>query len=174
MLEQDGLWLGPWQLTPAGKASAAVGRAGRPAWTRPVLDLASRRQLGFVLRRAGLALPLLRWLTGYTLAVFETEDASLLCTLTRCWSPAWCWDVQDADGRRVAVVYRRLLLDGAGYRLARIVPADPAGNFLSPQGIELGTFRLAGGEAYLTFAPVLEREPFARMALLGATLALGD
>jgi hypothetical protein len=170
MLEQDGLWLGSWRLVPAGK----WGRAGRPAWTRAVLDLATRRQLGFVLRKAGLAWPFLRWLTGYTLQVYETEDASLLCTLTRCWSPAWCWDVHDAEARRVAVVYRGLVLDGAGYRLARIVAGNDEGRFLSPQGVELGTFHLAGGEASLTFAPVLEREPFARMALLGTTLALGD
>jgi hypothetical protein len=162
MLEQRGLILGPWQ-------PAATGGDR----TRAVLDLASGRRLGFVRRKAGLSWPVLRWLGRQVQEVYETEDASLLCVVARLRGLPWCWEVRDAEDRRVAVVYRRLLLDGAGRRLAQVTwPAGPAaGTFHSLQGGELATFQPAAAGTSLTFGGSLEQAPFTKMALLGAVLS---
>jgi hypothetical protein len=160
MLEQRGLLLGPWQPAP-------------PAAIRPVTDLATGAPLGFARRRTGRGWHWLRWLWQRPVEVFETDDASLLCALHRGWSLAWCWEVSDAEGRRVAVVYRRFLLDNLGAPVARAVAADAQhpGRFLARDGRELGTFRGVAGGTALTFADALDNDPFARMALLGAVLA---
>jgi hypothetical protein len=129
--------------------------------------------LGFVRWKRGPTWPVLRWLAPQVLKVYETEDASLLCTVTRCRGPFGRWEVHDADERRVAVIYRRLLLDGAGYRLASIErpAAGGGGRFLAPPAQELGAFRVGSQGTTLTFAAAVDRDPFARMALLGAVLA---
>jgi hypothetical protein len=165
MLEQRGLLLGPWRQAEAGPG-AARGR------TRPVTDLDGGRPLGFVRLLPGLDWPLLRWLSRPSFEVYETEDASLLCTAARLRGLPWCWEVRDAEERRVAVVYRRLVLDGAGRRLAAVAWLAGAGpaRFLGPRGAELGSCRAGPGWTALTFAACLAQAPFTRMALLGATL----
>jgi len=175
MLECHGLLLGPWQPVPEPAGHAASAGAAPGDRSRAVLDLATGERLGFARWKRGLSWPLLRWLARQVVKVYETEDASLLCTVTRCRGPFWRWEVHDADERRVAVLYRWLLLDGAGYRLAFIERAavGGAGRFLSLQRQELGAFRVGPQGTSLTFAPLLERDPFARMALLGAVLAEG-
>jgi hypothetical protein len=163
MLEQSGLLLGGWQ--------PSWPEAGAPR-TQPVLDLATARPLGFVRSKAGLRWPVLRWLSRPALEVYETEDASHLCTVARHPGLPWCWEVRDAENRRVAVVSRRRVQDGAGRPLARVEwPAGPdPGRFLTPQRAELGTFHLTPRGTALTFAHCLEQAPFAKMALLGAVL----
>jgi hypothetical protein len=160
MLEQRALLFGPWQPAEAG------------VWTQPVLDRVSRQRLGFVRHRTGIRWPLLRWLGRETLEVFETEDASLLCSVHRPRGLSWCWEVRDADERRVGQVYRRLVLDGVGRRLALVVwpSSGSSGRFLTPQDAEIGTFARLDEGTCLTFAPALDNSPFARMALLGAVL----
>jgi hypothetical protein len=172
MLEQQGLLLGPW------RQAAATDKMNRPPAApgerlRDVFDLATKQHLGFTRARTGAAWPGFRWLARRMLEVFETEDASLLCTATRSWGLAWGWEVCDADERRVATVYRRLILRNTGRALAMAQrPKGPApGRFLNPQGTELGTFTITPEGLSLTFAPVLEGDPFARMALLGAVLS---
>jgi len=167
MLERPGLLLAPWRLaTPAEPPPIARGRA------RDVLDLASGQHLGLVHAHPVSAWPGLGWLARRTLEVFETEDVSLLCSVVRPWGLAWAWHVFDAEERRVALVYRRLILRGSGRALALAEgPVPPApGRFLDPRGRELATFAFAPEGTSLTFAPRLEGDPFARMALLGAVL----
>jgi hypothetical protein len=143
------------------------------AKVRPVADAATRRRLGFVTRQSGGGGPLLGWLAGGALLVYETEDASLLCSVHRTWSFARRWEVCEADGRRVALVYRALLVDALGYPLAEVEPpaGAHAGRFVGRRCQELGNFRPDGLGTSLAFAAELDNDPFARMALLGAVLA---
>jgi hypothetical protein len=172
MLEQQGLLLGPWQPVPAGRADPRAARTSPGDWTRTVLDLATAERLGFARWRGGTSWQVLRWLASQVIKIYETEDASHLCTLRRAWGPLAAWQVHDAEERRVAVIYRRLILDGAGHRLARVErpPGGELGRFLGPQGQDMGGFRLGAEGTSLTFAPLLDNSPFARMALLGAAL----
>jgi hypothetical protein len=164
MLERQGLVLGPWG--PAGVAGEAGPR-------RPVLDAATGEPLGF-LSRTDPGPRWLRWLLPVVLEAYETEDASLLCTLR---GPTWGrrgWEVCDSEGRRVGVLVRAVLLDTDGRRQAVLQrTAAGGGRFLSPGGLELAAFAPGERGTVLAFTPAVEGQPFARMALLGATLAAG-
>jgi hypothetical protein len=172
MLEQQGLLLRPWQAAaePQGQPQAPGGRR------RDVLDLATGQPLGFVRGPASKGCFLVRWLTRRVLEVYEMEDASLLCTVSRPWGLAWGWEVLDADDRRVAVVYRHLILHASGRVLAVTdwFERSSAGHFLGPSGTELATFQPGPEGMTLNFGPALARDPFARMALLGAVLVLDE
>jgi hypothetical protein len=168
MLELAGLLLGRWRL--ATRAKGLPAAAGR---TRDVLDLASGQRLGFVQSAPSTGWLDLRWLARRTLEVYETEDVSLLCSVVRPWGLAWTWHVLDAEERRVATVYRRLIRRGSGRPLALAEPQEPPapGRFLDVQGRELATFALTPEGTALIFDPRMEDDPFARMALLGAVLS---
>jgi hypothetical protein len=164
MLERQGLVVGPWATSDA--------RAGRPR-RRAVLDAATGEALGFV-AQATPGSRWLRWLWPAVLEVYETEDASLLCVLRR---PSWArrvWEVQDSEGRRVATLLQAAVLDAEGRRQATLQRSAGGGKFLNPSGLELAAFFPSERGTVLSFAPALEGNPFARMALLGATLAASE
>jgi hypothetical protein len=165
MLEQQGLYLGPWADAPA--------RGGNGP-TRPVCDLATRRPLGFVRQRGG-GWAWLRWLGGQTLEVYEAQDESLLCTVQTPWWLARVGEIYDADQRRVAVVHGVRLLDGFGRFLAEFRPGRDGrgGVFVAADGGELGELTVAGPERTLRFGAPIADQPFAKMALLGAVLCQG-
>jgi hypothetical protein len=161
MLERPGLVLGPWG-PPDAPGDAAPRRA--------VLDAATGEPLGFV-RQAAPGPRWLRWLAPVVFEVYETEDASLLCTVR---APSWsrrAWEVQDSEGRRVASVVRAVVLDAEGARQAVLRGSPDGGIFCNPSGLELASFARTAAGTTLRFAPAVEGHPFARMALLGATLA---
>jgi hypothetical protein len=164
MLEQHGLVLGPWDA-PAGPPPAGLRRT--------VFDAASGEPLGFIVRPDSGS-RWLRWLRPVLLEVYETEDASLVCTFR---GPSWArrgWEVCDSDGRRVGMLLRTSLFDGEGYRQAIVQrTAGGGGRFVAPDGLELAAFAPGAQGTMLTFTPAVEGRPFARMALLGATLAAG-
>jgi hypothetical protein len=164
MLEQHGLVLGPWG--PPGGAGDARPR-------RPVLDAASGEPLGFFSRlEAGPRW--LRWLLPVVVEAYETEDASLLCSVRGPMLGRRGWEVCDSEGRRVGVLLRTTLLDADGRRQAVLHrTAAGGGRFLSPAGLELAAFAPGERGTVLTFTPAVEGHPFARMALLGATVAAG-
>ncbi|HYT91053.1 MAG TPA: hypothetical protein VEL76_20240 [Gemmataceae bacterium] len=168
MLERPALVLCPWAaptLPPGREAGAPTGPR------RTVLDPGGPA-LGFV-ARVPSGPRWLRWLTSPHLEVYETEDASLLCTVS---GAAWGRrgrDVRDSEGRLVGTVRQLLLFDASGRLLAQGRPAtDGATRFVSPAGLDLGVFAPCENGTLLTLMPVIDGDPFARMLLLGATLVL--
>ena len=63
------------------------------------------------------------------------------------------------------------VLDAEGRRQATLQRSARGGAFFNPAGLELAAFAPGERGTVLTFAAALEGNPFARMALLGATLA---
>jgi hypothetical protein len=169
MLERQRLWLGPWEEAPPPEGGGVATRAATRA--RAVHDPADGERLGVVRRHAGTEWPLLRLVARQVFGVYETEDESLLCTVRRPWGVACFWEVCDAEGRRVAQACGDVVLDAAGRPLAAVEPHEGGGAVVRHDGVELGAFRHEGGGLAVTFRPVTEHEPFARMALLGAVLA---
>jgi hypothetical protein len=158
MLEQPQLLLGPW--TPQGK-----GRR------RAIQAPDTGQFLGCV--RAPLP-SWLSWLGRQFQEVLETEDDSLLMTLWRPWGLARTWEVLDAEERRVGILFRNVLLDSYGRRLALAHHQnDRHGRFCDVQGNELAAFARQESGVLLTFHPNLEGNPFTRMIMLGAILSWG-
>ena len=156
MLEQRGLVLGAW--------------AGDGPRRRPVCDADGGEALGFVSDRGSRGWR--RWLGVRTFEVFETEDVSLLLTLSRPAGWLWAWQVDDADGRRVASLRGVTLRDANGYCLAVAEGRDEGGmRYVNPRGVEVGGWAAAPEGVCLTFSPEATN-PFLRMALLAATLVL--
>jgi len=164
MLERQGLVLGPW-ATPDT-------RAGHPS-RRVVLDAATGEPLGFV-ARAAPGTRWLSWLRPAVLEVYETEDASLLCTLRGPSLGRRAWEVQDAEGRHVATLSQAVVRDAEGRQQATLHRSARGGTFFTPTGLELAAFTPSERGTVLTFTAALEGNPFARMALLGATLAVSE
>jgi hypothetical protein len=178
MLEQRQLLLGPWVLVPPDEGSAS----GR----RPVLDAATGAPLGHVCWQASHVPAWLAWLAQPVLAVYETEDASLVCTVRRLVGLGSSWKVADADDRAVGL-FRHVgvrgpvnepcrgvpavqLADPSGHRFARFDPGP--GRFVSERGDELATLGRSEKGHVLTFARRSEGNPFVRMLLLAAVLPL--
>jgi hypothetical protein len=164
MLERQGLVLGPW-ATPDTRPDQLRRRV--------VLDAATGEALGFV-TQAAPGTRWLRWLRPAVLEVYETEDASLLCTLRGPSLGRRVWEVQDAEGRRVATLSQAVVRDAEGRQQATLRKSARGGTFFTPSGLELAAFTPSERGVVLTFAGALEGNPFARMALLGATLAASE
>ncbi|MCI0458455.1 MAG: hypothetical protein L0Z62_15935 [Gemmataceae bacterium] len=163
MLERQALVLCPW----------VQGEGPPREFTRAILDGGSGEELGFV-RRASSGPRWLRWLQPPVLEVYETEDASLLCTIHgRLWRRLWL--VQDSEGRHVGVIDASVLLDVEGRRLGvrRAGTGGGSGNFVSPGGLELASFAPGERGLLVSFTAAVEGDPFARMILLAATLTQG-
>jgi hypothetical protein len=136
----------------------------------------------------------LRWLTRPVLEVYETEDESLVFAVHFTWKWAGRWTVEDADGHYVGLLWRfragwlrrrgfespgrRLRGDGMlieeklGRLSAVLVPpaGGNPGRFLDAGGEALADFHREQGGVRLTFADLLDGDPFARMLLLAALL----
>jgi hypothetical protein len=168
MLEQPGLVLGPW-VSPAGTPGAS--RHGDRA-SRAVLDPTTRDRLGVVRRRWSAGWPWVRWLGRQTLAVYEAEDESLLCTVQ---TPSWLMRIGEvfaADERRIAILHGPRVLDWYAQPLAEFRPTAGSrlGRFVATDGLDLGQLTKAGLDTILQFSPAVAEQPFVKMALLGATL----
>lgn len=164
MLEHRTLLLHPW--TPAPPAGA-----DRPFESREIVDAATGRRLG-VARRLLAEGSLFAWIAGPVVEVCEADDEPLLFTVQRAWPLAPRWEVRDADGHRVAVVRRNLVLDRHGQPTAwaHRVPEDGGIQFCDRDGVELAFLRQTGRGAELAFTEELDGEPFVKMALLAAVL----
>jgi hypothetical protein len=115
----------------------------------------------------------LRWLTSPRLEVYETEDASLLCTVSGSGWGRRVRTVRDSEGRLIGNVRQTLLFDAHGRLQAQGRSATAGGmQFFSPAGLELGAFAPCENGTLLTLTAAIEGDPFARMLLLGATLVL--
>src|SRR5712691_10151401 len=112
---------------------------------------------------------------GYpVVAVHEAEDEPLLFTVHRLWGWRSTLEVRDADGLRVGTIRPGFVRDRHGNGLARLVPEANGSQFLGAGGEELGTLRQETDGVLVSFAPVLDNNPFAKMLLLAAALTVGS
>jgi hypothetical protein len=98
MLESPGLLIRPW-TTSVGPESPSRQRVAVQTKRRTILNAATGSAMGFACWRAETKL--LWWLTRAVVEVYETEDASLLCTAHGRWGRPWRWEVRDADDHAV-------------------------------------------------------------------------
>jgi hypothetical protein len=176
MLEHPTLLLLPWAPDQDGQR-AGPGRAGK----RFVQDPETGRTLGFAARLPSWLPSGLRWLARPALEVRETHpgddgssDASLLCTL---YGPSFLvrsWAVFDAEDHLVGTLRGVFVLDRYGMKLARVEGTPEGGRyrFRTAGGSELGCLDAAGVGHRLTFGPAGAGNPFVKMLLLAAALAL--
>jgi len=174
MLERQGLILTDW--TPLAQLPVNVSRTPAPAdhiRVRSVHDAGNRRFVGFATATRLFQQPLF---SRPAFEVYETEDASLLFSLCRPWLFSWTWDVFDAEVRHVGIIHRAQVFDGAANHLGvmNLASAGDRGNFTIGNGVELANFELRELEMQLNFCPAVDGEPFVRMILLAALLALAD
>lgn len=173
MLERQGLVLCPW-TAPTQLANAGWETVAACDRVRPILDSATRQSLGFAstITARGWAAPFFR----RGLEVFETEDASLVFRIYQPWLLSWTWDVFEAEDRHIGIVYRGMLFDAdaARFGVLTLSNAGDQGRFKGSGGADLAGFQLRDDELHLSFHPAVDNQPFARMVLLGATLALAD
>jgi hypothetical protein len=168
MLERTTLLLLPWNegSPPAGKTSQ---RSDHP---RRVIDPENGAEVGTVRWRHPDASFWTRWLKPPLLEVREAVDEPLLCTLRRYWSWGPVWQVREADGHRVAMISRREIRNRADRRLAVFheFPDRDEWEMQGQDGRPLAVVRRSDEGDVLSFAPLVEGNPFVKMALLGAAL----
>ena len=170
MLERPALLLRPWEP------------ATRPHRSRVILDARTGDALG-VARELPISWPVgLRWLAGTALAVYETEDESLLCTVRRLWR--WdarpVWGTRDADGHEIGRIRHSASLrvwpafvawDRQNCPVARWSPRLTGDRLAGAESsVDVGNLHVTEDGLYLTFADVPQNDPFARMLILTAAL----
>jgi hypothetical protein len=181
MLELRRLLIRPWEST-AGGAGASAARV------REIRDPETGRAVGFVSAPAAGG-GWWRWLTRPALEVRESEDASLLCTVSRAWALAPRWEVRDAEGRRLGLLDEYSLsppgaaaqsrvsagTDACGAALAQVlvlqpVPGSYGREVVLPPLHQLVTVSRTTEGTLVAFAPAGVDNPFARMLVLAAIL----
>jgi hypothetical protein len=175
MLERHGLLLRPWHSTMPADAPKSAKIEPRPTFAREILDADSREQLGTVRQTLVSPWQLLPWLRRRVLEVLESADESLLCTLhgpALFWQP---WRIEDAEESLVATLRGAILLDEAGQFFAyeQTNPRSRRKSYLDRHQNELAMIETVADGIVLRFDAVTEKNPFLRMAILGATLAGG-
>jgi hypothetical protein len=162
MLESRVLLLRPWQLSP--------GETEPRLW---IIDPQSAAALGFVCRKpVGGLLRWLPWWRSTVIAIHESGDEPLLCTLSRRPGPWASWRVRDADDHLVGQVCGFRLFDGQNALLATAHPRPEEGttSYLGAQNRELAVTALESDGVRLTFLLGERDNPFIKMVLLAAAL----
>jgi hypothetical protein len=112
-----------------------------------------------------------RWLWRPTLEVVESEDESLLFTARRLWGWSPAWEVRDADEHPLGRILGASLYDMLGRRLAALTPeSGGSANVLAADGMVLATLERSDEGPRLTFAALVEENPFFKMLLLAVAL----
>jgi hypothetical protein len=164
MLEHASLFIHGW--------TRSIQADGLEAWTRSIVD-ADGRQLGFVAYQRLAANSWLFWLRKIRLDVYETEDASHLLSLMRSWTMRSIWDLYDAEERHIGCIYPKSLVASDGSLLGFLdMETRNQGRILDHAGGVLATFTRCASRIELTFASEPTGNPFLRMLMLGAILAL--
>jgi hypothetical protein len=167
MLEYSSLLLLPWTSNPQGHAHSSMPDR------RPILDPETGQALGFAGRRASRLPWGFKWLARLTLEIRETPDDSLLFILLGPGLTMRAWEVFDAEEYPVGSLRGGFIRDRYARVLAIAEPTlDGAFRYRSWEGIELGSLHRSGNENQLIFAEDLVGDPFARMLLLAASLAV--
>jgi hypothetical protein len=173
MLESSTLLLLPW----AGGRQRGGGRPGAgPAPVREIHDADTTQILGFACRRLGTPGAWFSWLARPALDIYarEEEDTSLLFTLYGPWFWTRVWEIYDADEHLVGTLRGNLILDSIGRILATVERGAGTDSFHFRRQAGYGPTSLTQTEAgvHMTFAPEVAGDPFAKMMLLAAGLAL--
>lgn len=170
MLEHPRLLLQPWITdSPSGRRR------------RNIQLVAGHEQVGFA-EEPGSSRHWF-WLPRPILEVYETDDASLLMRVRRSWGWSPCYEVLDADDIRRGLFEPHLpgqrppLLGGgvSGAVLAMRLSPHPIGSAASSWWVplnELATVTLIPEGTLLEFAASVQRNPFTKMVVLAAALAL--
>jgi hypothetical protein len=107
---------------------------------------------------------------GPVLCVHEHEDQPLLFTAQPCW---WRWsqrEVLDAEGERVGFVRKGSIKDRYNLLYACSRPDGDEIVYQCVNGEVLAAMRFTPAGVELSFANVVESDPFAKMLLLAAAL----
>jgi hypothetical protein len=165
MLDYTTLLIHPW--TQSAQPDGSI------AWIRQIAEIAGR-PLGFVRLDRRSADSWFFWLRQLRLDVFETEDASHLMSLKRSWTLRTIWELHDAEERHVGYIYPKSLVASEGGMLGFLeFQGRGQGRILDHAGHALAQFSASeADEARVTFTPAPEVNPFLRMLILGAVLAL--
>lgn len=172
MLERDHFLLEPWVAATSAESSSLSQSAIQ---SRTIRALPEGAVLGCAVKLPARRWSWLSWLSGPSVLVREGEDASLLMTMRRVWPWSRCWFVRDADDMLVGRVRARVLVNAKGQVVARLETPGPPGHgrFIGLHGRELASVQpRPDGSCALLFTASQERNPFTRMLLLGAALAL--
>lgn len=161
MLESVSLLIHPWTR----KVNAHTGTS----WIRSITDAAGR-PLGFVRMEADFTW--FSWLRKTRLAVYETDDASHLMTLTRGLFARW--EIVDAENRHVGGLYAQNIVTSDHTRLGRLLTdADGSGIIDDGHSKQRARFSRKEGEMLeVSFAVDPAANPFVRMLVLASILTL--
>jgi len=171
MLEYVSLFLTLWTAgtPPPGNLARRPGRR-----YRLILESAAGKRLGFAWERDRARV--WDWVAPWGFDVYEGDDVSLLFSVRRVWSWRPRFEVLDADGGLRATFHQgprpstsvgsQLLRPVQIYPYA-IEPSGPA-QFLPLHELATVTVRPEG--TTLTFADIIQENPFIKMAALAAVL----
>ncbi len=179
MLEQQGLLLCPWQwdrISTNGSnfISKSDPNGNKVQACRQIVDLTTREPLGIIRCRTIESWTIFRWLHRQVWDVLETEDESHLMSLYAPWAFVKPWEVHDAENKYVCMIHSGVIFNRNGIPQARLANSSSPihRTFQSSDRENLATCQMTFEGTELTFSPTVE-DPFIRMALLGATLAMG-
>lgn len=166
MLERQTLRLMPWTWAAPGD-----GKLPTLDRSRAVLAPESAAMLGFARLVRG---PSWFGCGPQRIDVCETEDASHLLSLEQGWFSFGRWDFYDAERTRIGGMVGRHVLDERGFRSASIWQEGAALHAIRGRGGALLAWieTHGAGTTLLRFADDLDANPFMRMVLLAAALAL--
>lgn len=169
MLEFENLLLRRWDQVDHGAWQA--GRAkedSSPIWA--ILESSSCAVVGLARTETAPNGAWLRWFSRRGLAVFESGDEPLVCTVRRRWSLSSCWDLRDADGHVVGRIAPGIVEGALGRFWITVNQANGVTEFRDRDGQVLAAITRQGDDRLLTFAGQPRDDPFARMLVLGAVL----
>ncbi len=136
-------------------------------WT--IRDAASGKQVGVARRLTGGGF-WSRWLRRTFLAVHESEDEPLLCTVHRLWGFREAWELRDADAQPVGKLSGTVIRGRLGRLLSRVAaPERGTVHYLDRQARTTATLTRYG-DCRLTFNPESKGDPFTRMLVLSDVL----
>jgi hypothetical protein len=141
-------------------------------WARRITD-PEGHYLGVVRYAPSLRIGWFAWLRKLRLDVFESEDGSHLCTLTRAWGVSRRWQVIDAEETLIGVLNRGALFTSEGGLLGELEGTLHQGTMTGTMGEPLASYRRqAGAVLQLRFATEAMGNPFLRMLLLATVVVL--
>jgi hypothetical protein len=174
MLEHDILLLQPWDLYKRSHLQAGVEVSASDAiWA--ILEPNARTLVGLARPGAKTGSFWIRWCGRALLAVYESEDEPLLCTMRQGWGLSSTWELRDADGHTVGRIGRTSIQGPMNRYLIPVSRASiPGTDFLDLQGRKLAALVRQRDGRLLSFAVECKGDPFARMLVLGSALVMKD
>jgi hypothetical protein len=174
MLEHDILLLQPWDLYKRSPLHAGVeASASHATWA--ILEPNTRTLVGLARPGAKIGGFWKRCFGRALLAIYESEDEPLLCTLRHRWGLSSTWELRDADGHAVGRIARTGIQGPLNRYLIPVSRTNgPGTDFFDLQGRRLAALIRQRDGRLLSFAVECKGDPFARMLMLGAALVMND